>query len=517
MDLLQYVDRRGQTSTFTYDNLNRLATEAYSDSSLTRTYDFFGRLEQVNDSAAGVFGFNPDLAGRLLSSTNPKGSLNYTYDGRGFMASRQVVGQPVLSYSYDPVGNLVSAAMPQAAASFTYDPRNLLSKITRMNGVSSTLGYDSDARLLSLSHAGTAMIDTESYTFDAISNRSGHSTNLGQALITQPVANQFNAANQLTLVGSVPDTYDANGNLVQEGATTTYTWDGRNRLKSITTAAGQTTNFTYDFAGNMIQQADSGTTLNFTKTFVLDDLTDVAYEEASDGTSYSVLAGRGIDSHLAIAESNGQVQYGLTDAINSTVATTDQTGAVGSQFRYEPFGQATATGFSYPFQFTGRVPVTGNLDYYRARFYNTQTGRFISEDPIGLAGGINLYGYVGNNPTGFGDPSGLTGRCIAWVYDYARGTAICTLYAPDDPGLLQPGPTPIGTQQPTPLPPSSPISGGTPPITPPLPTGPSYPQHYFCYQGCDQQFRNDPWGRSGCYTTCNQLFLPPLNSCPPRG
>ena len=72
------------------------------------------------------------------------------------------MGQPVLSYSYDHVGNLISAALLQASASFTYDPRNLLSKITRINGVSSALGYDSDARLLSLAHAGTTMIDTES-------------------------------------------------------------------------------------------------------------------------------------------------------------------------------------------------------------------------------------------------------------------------------------------------------------------------------------------------------------------
>jgi hypothetical protein len=45
--------------------------------------------------------------------------------------------------------------------------------------------------------------------------------------------------------------------------------------------------------------------------------------------------------------------------------------------------------------------------YYRARWYDSGQGRFISEDPIGLNGGINLFGYVGNNPVGFSDPSGL--------------------------------------------------------------------------------------------------------------
>src|SRR5262249_26039093 len=163
------------------------------------------------------------------------------------------------------------------------------------------------------------------------------------------------------------------GNLVQEGNSAAYTWDSRNRLKSIVTSASQTTNFTYDFAGNLIQQADTGTSLNLTKYFVLDNLTNVAYQAASDGSSYSVLAGRSIDSHLAIVQSNGEVQYGLSDAINSTIATVDQSGAVKSQLLYEPYGQTAMTG-PYPFQFTGRT-ASANLNYYRARFYNSQTGR----------------------------------------------------------------------------------------------------------------------------------------------
>jgi hypothetical protein len=49
----------------------------------------------------------------------------------------------------------------------------------------------------------------------------------------------------------------------------------------------------------------------------------------------------------------------------------------------------------------------GGLMYYRARYYNPRTARFISEDPIGLAGGVNLYGYVGGDPVSYADPYGL--------------------------------------------------------------------------------------------------------------
>jgi RHS repeat-associated protein len=144
----------------------------------------------------------------------------------------------------------------------------------------------------------------------------------------------------------------------------------------------------------------------------LDDLRDVAYETASDGTSYSVLAGRSIDSHLAVSQSSGQTLFGLTDGINSTVATVDQTGTVQGQFLYEPFGQTT-TIMGYPFQYTGRTPVSANLYYYRARYYDALRGRFLSEDPSEFAGGgVNFYRYAYDSPTNWTDPMGLQGVLI---------------------------------------------------------------------------------------------------------
>jgi RHS repeat-associated protein len=405
--LIKYVDRRGQTSTFTYDNLNRLTTETYSDATVSRSYDIYGRLNQANDSASGEFTFAYDLAGRLLGTTTPYGAVNYTYDGRGAMASRQVVGQAALSYTYDSVGNLNSASLAQASASFAYTPRNQLSTISRANGVSTTYSYDADGRLLAIAHAkGAAALASDNYGYDAIGNRMLQATSIGQALVTPATANTFNTANQLTQFGATANGFDLNGNLAQAGTATTYTWDGRNRLKSIVTSTGQTTAFTYDFVGNLLAQADRGTSLNLTKSFILDDLTNVAYETASDGTSYSVLAGRAIDSHLAVSQSNGQSLFGLTDGINSTVAAVDQTGTTQAQFLYEPYGQTTTSG-TYPFRFAGLTPVNSSLYYNRARFYSSATGRFISEDALRfLPIDTNAYRYARNSPVRFRDPYG---------------------------------------------------------------------------------------------------------------
>jgi len=80
-NLVKFVDRRGQTSQFSYDSLNRLTGETYQDSKVARSYDVLGRLVHVNDSTGGVFDFTYDSVGRLLgrpiSSVQCRGACAY--------------------------------------------------------------------------------------------------------------------------------------------------------------------------------------------------------------------------------------------------------------------------------------------------------------------------------------------------------------------------------------------------------------------------------------------------------
>ncbi len=109
--MVSFRDRRGQTSTFTYDDLDRLRLEQYADGSrVARTYDDLNRLTFVADSSA-AFAFQYDLAGGLVRSTGPVGTVQYQRDALGRVASRQVAGQPAVSYGYDAAGNLLTAAM----------------------------------------------------------------------------------------------------------------------------------------------------------------------------------------------------------------------------------------------------------------------------------------------------------------------------------------------------------------------------------------------------------------------
>src|SRR6185437_2095275 len=112
--------------------------------------------------------------------------------------------------------------------------------------------------------------------------------------------------------------------------------------------------------------------------------------------------------------STGTSNY-LADALGSTIALTDANGTTQTQYSYDPFGSTSTSGAASTnsYQFTGREFDVAGLYYYRARYYSPVTGRFISEDPLGLAAGINEYSYADGDPNLFRDP---------------RGTSLCNIH-----------------------------------------------------------------------------------------
>jgi RHS repeat-associated protein len=203
----------------------------------------------------------------------------------------------------------------------------------------------------------------------------------------------YNANNQLTNWNGSTLSYDLNGNMTYDGATT-YTWDARNRLG----AFGSTT-FAYDSFGRRTRNATG-------IAFLYDGAN--AVQELSGSTVTANLLTGGVDEIFTRADSAGTRNF-LGDALGSTLALTDSTGTVQTQYSYEPFGKTTATGSasSSTFQYTGRENDGTGMYYYLARYYNPTLGRFISEDPAGFGGGdANFYVYAGNGPADYIDPSG---------------------------------------------------------------------------------------------------------------
>ena len=98
----------------------------------------------------------------------------------------------------------------------------------------------------------------------------------------------------------------------------------------------------------------------------------------------------------------------LTDALMSVIAQANDDQSVQNFYGYSPYGEAQTQGpdGGNPLQYTGREADGTGLYYYRARYYDPVIKRFISEDPIGILGGINPYAYVGGDPITYADPLG---------------------------------------------------------------------------------------------------------------
>ena len=132
-------------------------------------------------------------------------------------------------------------------------------------------------------------------------------------------------------------------------------------------------------------------------------------QELTGSTVKANLITGGIDEVFQRKEASA-TRYPITDALGSVVALSDGSGVLQTEYSFEPYGKATATGSTdnNAQTFTGREDDGTGLFYYRARYYMPGCGRFISEDPIGIASGqANWYEYVGGNPVSFLDPYGL--------------------------------------------------------------------------------------------------------------
>jgi RHS repeat-associated protein len=208
-------------------------------------------------------------------------------------------------------------------------------------------------------------------------------------------------------------TYDLNGNLTGDG-TNTFSWNARNQLSSI--SGGASASFGYDAWGRRNTKTVSSTTTNF-----LYDGLNIVQELSGSTPTANILTGR-LDEIFTRAESSATTSF-LADGLGSILALTNSSGAVQTEYTYEPFGSASTSGTASanPSQFTARENDGTGLYFYRARYYAPSLHRFVSQDPIAFAAGDpNLYAYVGNSPLNFVDPLGLDGEqgWGAWAWDW---------------------------------------------------------------------------------------------------
>jgi len=279
-------------------------------------------------------------------------------------------------------------------ASYGYNfAGNRTSKTNYLNGITSNYGYDAIYELQQVTQ-GTST--TESYSYDAVGNRL---SSLGM----NPYS--YNTSNELTATPSGSYTYDNNGNTLSDPSGKSYTWDFENRLVQAVVPGTGTVAFKYDPFGRRSQKSSPLGTTNY--LYDGDNLVEELDGNANAVAKYT--QGLGIDEPFSMLRS-GAASYYTADALGSITTLTSSGGSVANTYIYDSFGRLTAsTGtLTNPFQYTGRDydPESGER-YYRARYFDPNVGRFVSEDPIRFYGGTNFYRYVRNNPVRYIDRFGL--------------------------------------------------------------------------------------------------------------
>ncbi len=409
------TDRKGLVTTATYDALGRRTFVGFDtvtnggsttyESTIETTLDAADRVTQLVDSGSGTITFGYDDLDRLTLETTPQGVVTYAFDDAGRRTRMTLAGQPDVTYAYDVGDRPTAITQGTSAVGLTYDDAGRQLTVNLPNGILGTYAYDDASQLTSLTyeHDGGGTVGDLTYTYDRAGRRTTVAGSLARTALPPGMSGAtYNANNQLTSWQGFALTYDLNGNLTWD-VFRSYTWNARNELTQL--QEGQTTiaSFAYDATARRISKTIAGSATSFAS-----DGGNFVQEQDATGTPTANLLTGGIDQVFSRTDVAGGATY-LTDALGSTVAMADATGAIQTSYTYDPYGNTTVTGAasSNSQQFTGRENDGTSLYFYRARYYFPSFGRFISEDPAGFAGGdTNLYRYVGNSPTNATDPSG---------------------------------------------------------------------------------------------------------------
>ena len=460
--LVEYTNRRGQAIEYEYDTSGRLTSVSDSASgAISKTYDVRGNVISIT-SAAGITDITYDSANRITLIEYPDGrSLAYTYDAAGKRLSMVNQDNEGTFYTYTAAGQLATLGDDSGVlTSYDYNAAGRLVLETNRNGTYTEYGYDPAGRLNAITnYDGTDSITSFfQYSFDLAGRQIEAVTQDGTWDYTYDNAGQLVGADFTSTNINVPSKtlayqYDAAGNriaVIEDSVTTNY---ASNNLNQYETAGGKS--FTYDEDGNLIAQAEAGN--HYTYVYDIDnrliqvtkpDSTIITYEYDAFGNR-SAIIDNGVRTEFLVdpfgwgnvvgeydatgaklasyyhglglagrADSAGNLAFFDADATGNIIGLTDDLGAVANRYVYTPFGDELyeMETILNSFEFNGAFGVmedADNLLYMRARTYDVELGRFLSEDPLFLSGDIgNLYRFAWNDSIQFVDPEGE--NAILW-------------------------------------------------------------------------------------------------------
>ncbi|WP_256344098.1 RHS repeat domain-containing protein, partial [Pseudomonas costantinii] len=391
---------------YEYDSQNRLTAEHQGWGTLRYGYDACGHLKNLRLPDNNRLTFNHGKGGHLATVELNGDTLTSHLFKAGRERQRQQ-GQLVSHYQYDEQNRLHAHVVSQQKhdlyqRQYDYDKTGNLSRILDTRKGEHHYQYDPLARLTRVDHS------------QDVQERFGHDP-AGNLLMQDRSGPDIVAGNRLMIQGDHHYDYDAFGNLIRERRgkghqlVTEYRYDCQHRLIGITQPNGQTASYRYDPFGRRISKTvDSKTTEFFWQGDKL-----IAEHHADRHRSYLYEP----DSFrpLALLEGFGpkdtQPFHYQLDHLGTPQELTDRDGEIVWSAHYRAYGEIARLDINKidnPLRFQGQYfdPESG-LHYNRHRYYNPDIGRYLTPDPVKLAGGINAYQYV-PNPTGWVDPLGLS-------------------------------------------------------------------------------------------------------------
>jgi YD repeat-containing protein len=230
--------------------------------------------------------------------------------------------------------------------SFAYDSANRRTSLTLPNGITTSYSYNDGSQLTGITYTkGTTSLGNLTYAYDAAGHRTQMGGTLAKANLPQDITASYDAANHISQFNSTAYSYDANGNLITDGQRN-YTWDPANRLTQI--SGSSIASFQYDLYNRRTSK-----TINGSQTGYLYDGINPIQEQTGSTVTANLLSG-GVDERFTRTTASKSDNY-LTDALGSTLALTDTTGAINTQYSYEAYGNTTQSGTTSDnaYQYTG--------------------------------------------------------------------------------------------------------------------------------------------------------------------
>ena len=452
----------GAPHMFTYDALSRLTSETNGLGLFAYTYlsNVSGRVKRVtypNQTSANFeyypannerrlkkiwydddrVSYDPVLMSSHEYEYSPVGNITSWIQKRRDHANPNQVNQNNHTFAYDPINQLTSALQKRNNVTvnqygYTYDKAGNRTKET-VNSDVRGYGYNWLNQLLGVqTEENTGMIrfkgsvDKPSFvkvnglpvylaannTFETyLQGQKGMNEVTVEATETlwgNTRRNKY-SFNQTDDLLKLSHTYDADGNLTYDG-TRTFTWDAKNQLTRITHADGTKTEFTYDGRGRRIKQVEKDKYGNITdeKRLFWVNGNQPFEERSSTNTVLKRYFAQGEHEVNSSGAAINKVFY-EKDHLGSVRGLVNNNFTSQTVYDYDPYGRRTKVSGSLDTV----VGYTGHHWHAKSglyltwfRQYNPETGRWLSRDPIEERGGINLYGYVGNNVTNLRDPRG---------------------------------------------------------------------------------------------------------------